>query len=379
MNILVIAQNLDYTAPGSVFKNIINGLSNFNTVDLLYDGRLDKTQLNKIRKFYSCRTNKLFNYLGRKSILKKQINPYTDYWVRKSVKLIDGNKYDIVCSMLTSSYYFPILCGKIIADKCNSKYAVYSVDAIPAPGWGESNFSRFQTELVKSELQHCDYFATINQKMLNYQLTTFQNKPNLKTGVIYIPVDFESTFIDFPNNSHVFLYTGGIYGKRKIDKILRAFVRICRIYKDARLILVGTHLRKAFIKQIVGKYASSVKLLRYTKNLNKLYKESSIFINIDADIPNDVFLASKLMKYLPYNRQILCETGEGSPTHELLNGLKTVFICNHDEEEIFKGMLQAINNVDQADYSERKTLLHELSIEIQGKKLSEDLSTVIEK
>lgn len=369
----MIAQNLDNTAPGSVFKNIIRGLTNYNTVDLLYDGKFDENQLKNIRRFYSCQSNKLLDYLGNRYIRKRQVNPFIDKWSREAIKTIDGIHYDVVCVMLTSSYYYPLLCGKAIADKCGSKYAVYSVDAIPAPGWGESNFSRFQAELIKNELKHCDYFATINCKMLDYQLTTFDPKPGLKYGVIYIPIDDIFEPIPKVTNKHVFLYTGGIYGKRKADRIIRAFVKVRELYEDSKLILVGSHLRRTYIKQLAGEAAKSIELVRYTKNLSQYYRDAAVFINIDADVPNDVFLASKLMKYLPYERQILCETGINSPTHLLLDGLETVIICGHDEEEIYQGMLRAYNNVDTADYSERNKLLKELSIDYQGKKFSEQL------
>ncbi|MBO4726806.1 MAG: glycosyltransferase [Spirochaetaceae bacterium] len=377
MNILVIAQNLDYTAPGNVFKNIIKGISRCNSVDLLYNGKFDESQLTSVRRFYSCQSNFFYNYLGRKRIFKNKSNPYSKKWIEKALRIIEGNKYDIVCSMLTSSYYYPILCGKLIADKCYAKYAVYSVDAIPAPGWGESTFSRFQLELVKNELKHCDYFATINPKMLDYQLSTFENKPGLKHNVIYIPIDENIKQIGPATEKHTFLYTGGIYGKRKIDKIIKAFNKICNTYEDAKLILVGTHLRRSYIEQIARYNSKSIELHRYAKDLTPFYKRASVFLNIDADIPNDVFLASKLMKYLPYNRQILCETGENSPTHLLLDGFDTVVICHHDEEELYQGMLKVLKNVDTAEYSERDILLHELSIESQGKKLAEDLVFIL--
>ncbi len=377
MDILVIAQNLDNTAPGSVFKNIIKGISIYNNVDLLYDGDFEEKQLKRVRTFIPCQSNKLLDYVGRRYINYRKINPWVDSWSKKAINTVNGKKYDVVCVMLTSSYYYPLWCGKAIADKCNAKYAVYCVDAIPAPGWGESNFSKFQSMLISRELKHCDYFATINEKMLEYQLTTFENKPGLKYGVIYMPIDEHIASIGKPNNKHVFLYTGGVYGKRKIDYIIRAFARVCDTYKDAKLVFVGSHMKRSFVEQIAGDASQSIDLVRYTKDLTPFYNDSAVFLSVDADIPNDVFLASKLMKYLPYDRQILCETGEGSPTHMLLDGLNTVIICDHDEDDLYKGMLKAIENVDTADYTERYSLLKELSIETQGRKLTEAFESII--
>ncbi len=83
------------------------------------------------------------------------------------------------------------------------------------------------------------------------------------------------------------------------------------------------------------------------------------------------------MKYLPINRQILCETSPDSPTHSLLDGLDSVIICNHNEEELYQGMIKAINNVDTVNYSDREELLKELSIDVQGKRLVDDLKALV--
>ncbi len=379
MKVLVLAQNLEKTAPGSVFKNIINGLSLYCDVDLLFVGDLDVTQLKRVKNFIPCRSNRILDYIERRYSKYGSANNRAEKWSKKAIKAVEGRKYDVVCVMLTSSYYFPFWCGKTIAEITNAKYAVYSVDAIPAPGWGESDFSRFQLNLIKRELPYCDFFATINEKMLEYQLSTFDHKPGLKYSVINMTVDDPciSSKYSNANPNPVFLYTGGVYGKRKIDHVIHAFMRLCKDYPEAKLVFIGSHMKRTFVEQIAGSYSNSIELYRYKKDLTKYYENSTVLLSVDADIPHDVFLASKLMKYLPINRQIICETSPDSPTHSLLDGLNSVIICNHDENEIYQCMLKAINNIDTVDYSDRDMLLKMLSIDVQGRKLFDELKSII--
>ena len=315
-----------------------------------------------VHKFFSCQKySKCDSLITRieKVILR---NPIANLWGYHASNLVKDEKYDLVFSIISSWYYFPLFCGQNISNKCGGKYAIYTVDAIPAPGWRYNiNHKRFQRWMMSSYCKGADYFFAINQQMLDYQILTFRNKQSLKTGVIYQPII--ETKVQLPQSKDdIILYTGGIYGDRKVEYIIKAFEKYLSINPFARILFVGSNLTLDYLSQYVSSMTlQNVDIEGYTINLFPYYKKAKVLLNIDSDVKHDVFIASKLLKYLTIIRMILSETGVDSPSRYMLGELATVVQCDHNVEELCNGIKHCIDNSGNVDYTERDNLLSQLS------------------
>lgn len=375
MNILFIIQQAEGTAHGPIGKILVNELSKNHNVDVLYKGLLNEKDLPHVQRFYSCQAYKFSDFLIRR--IEKVIirNPAANLWALSATQMIENKDYDVVICFLSAWYYYPLYCGYQIAKKTKAKYAILTVDAMPSPGWTYTdNRQPFQRHLAYSKMKYADYFSAINRQMLNYQLTTFKNKPGLRTGVTLIPTMEERVVLPL-SAEDLFLYTGGIYGNRKKEYILKAFEKYLSINPSAKMMFVGSNLSRDIIQGVISETAlSRIEFVGYTVNLLPYYQRAKVLINIDPDVKDDVFIASKLFKYLNVNRMILCETGHNSPTIELLGELNSVVYCRHDSNDLFRGMKQSIERYKTADYSDRNNILSSLSPSVVVEKLIADIT-----
>ena len=107
-------------------------------------------------------------------------------------------------------------------------------------------------------------------------------------------------------------------------------------------------------------------------------RKSSVLIDIDADIANDVFISSKLIQYLSYDRTILCISPENSPARKLLqNKTKTVIISGHKQDDILSALVTAGKlSKTNTEYSEREQLLNLFDIETIVAKWNNSISGI---
>lgn len=368
MKILVIAQNVGRTAPGIVFERLIDGVSKYHDVDVLTSDFSPSIPLESIKEKITLKYTKIHLRLMKLLISIFSVNPLDLIWAMKATKTLKrkGKKYDIVFSMVSFHHYIPLISGNNISRKIGSKWVVYSVDGIPAPiGWSKNDsYFRGCKRMIRRYLKDVDYIASANEQMLEYQLTSFSHKQDLIKDVIFVPLPNNCQNIDqLPNvdDEIVFLYTGGIYGARKVKYVFKAFKKLLEEYPHAKLVFVGSKISPTDLNLLDEQERMQVEVHPYTTNLIPFYERSFALIDIDADLENDIFLSSKIINYISLNRIIISETGMNSPSRKLFNNIPSIIQCNHDADEIYRGMKQTIKYKD-IDFADRKKFIKLFSI-----------------
>ena len=365
MKILIIASQVGNTAPGIVFERLLNGLSQYYDLDVItsyFSSDIDLSGLNNVSVVPIRYKNPR---VERAMIRLLKMNLYDIIWAEKVKKKCDS-KYDLILSFASSHNLYSLIAGSRIAAIHKIKHYTYFVDAIPAPnGWiAEKGYFRGVKKIIKKYLSQVDGFFASNQKMLDYQLTTFNHKNRLKTGVIYNPCDRTDTkfYENGIKSKNTFLFTGGIYGLRTPDHVIKAFKQLLIEYPNSNLVFVGTNLSETFLTNCTESEREKILILPYTKDLNVFYKEATALIDIDANIDNDVFLSSKITNYLFVNRIIISVTGKNSPSREIFRNIPSIIQTRHDVQEIFYAMKKAINSFNNMEFSDRKKVQEQFSL-----------------
>ncbi len=363
MNILAI-----YFRSGSgisiIYERIFCELSKSTTVDILSDFT-PKTHLEEyIRTQYHLPYTRRMQSWYRKLMRWFGITPISDRWSKQATTMV-ADDYDVVIAFTASSQLTPVIAGRVIAERLGCKLAVYSVDAIPAPGgWTKRREYYGKLRVVARNFCAADYIASSNRHMLDFQLTTFKHKPGLQTGVLLTPSP-NKQFSHPISNETLFLYTGTLYGLRNPDHFLKAFKRILKERPDAQFLLVGMMMKMKRLKRILThEERKHIHLADHTNDLEPLFRRAKVLVDIDADRDKDPFLSSKIVTYLKVNRMIICETGRDTPSREMFAGYKTIIQCDHNEESLYQGMVKALAMAEtEQDYTERQPLIEQFSIE----------------
>jgi hypothetical protein len=354
--------NVGRTAPGIVFERLIHGLSKIHTVDVLtsdFDPSIELTDLRELfklkKKALDPRINKLlFSILG--------IYPTDLLWANKAnsdINELRRLKYDLIFSFIAFNHYSPLMAGNKIAKASDTRHFAYAVDAIPAPiGWLKNDLFYKRTKgFIAKYLSRVDGFFSANTKMLKYQLTVFKPKEKFVSGVIYNPSYGEiQNYPSTQNKVHTFLYTGGIYGPRKAHYLLKAFKAILAEHPNSSLEFVGCKIPDESLLIFTPEEKDKVVFHPFARDLSPYYERCTALLDIDADLPDDVFLSSKIINYIKINKIIISETGNNSPSRELFKNIPSIIQCNHNVDEITRAMLKAIQAQDTINFDDRSKI-----------------------
>jgi glycosyltransferase involved in cell wall biosynthesis len=380
MKILIITMNVGKTAPGIVFERLIQGLSSLHQIDVLTADYSPSLDLTKTSDTIISKWSHKHTRLKKLLILLFNVNPYDCYWARKSIKLLKthrSNKYDIILSFLSYQHYAALIAGTYLSKKSKSRHAVYTVDAIPAPnGWLENDsYYKSLKKMMAKYLQNVDILCSANYQMLNYQLSTFRPKENLITDVLYNPGSIEIK--EFPNpriTTNYFVYTGGIYGVRRVVYILKGFEKLLERYPDSKFLFIGSELSPDSLSRLKPETLKKINLVPFTRDLDPYYSCATALIDIDADIENDVFLSSKMSNYIMINRIIISETGSNSPSRNLFKEIDSIIQCDHDPDQLCEAMSKSIEFKHTFDFDDRKTIIKLFDLENIVNRLNKLLS-----
>ena len=351
--------NVGSTAPGIVFEKLIQGLSISNEIDVLAADFVPSIELPKVANVNILNKNKIHPRISRLFITLFGVDLFDCIWAWKAKRLVNkktNNTYDIILSFLSTHNYAATIAGTYLSKKLSCKLAIHSTDAIPAPiGWIEDDlFYKGLKRMMAKYLSKADAFFTTNTKMLQYQLKTFTPKVNLITNVIYNS-GFE-TNKEFPKpdmSTNNFVYTGGIYGARKVDYLIAGFEKLLELYSDSNLIFIGNQSPAISISNYKPLTQQNIYFIPYTKDLEPYYKCATALIDIDADIENDVFISSKMPIYLMINRIIISETGKNSPARHLFKGMESIIQCDHDSDQLCEAMRKSIVSKNKIRFDDR--------------------------
>lgn len=368
MRILIIASQVGKTAPGIVFERLIKGLSLHYEIDVITSNYSPNINLDGLKKVSVIPLGLGNKYRAIERILTGffNINIIDIIWSYRA-KNRCFTQYELIFSFSSFHNLYSLIAGSKIASKQKIKHFAYFVDAIPSPnGWIPVNgYYRAVENIVSKHLSQVDGFFSANHKMLNYQLTTFTHKNNLRTGVIYNPSNSIITdkYEKKTKANYIFLYTGGIYGLRTPFYLIEAFKEVLKEYPNSILMFVGTKLSEKYLENCTDNVRKQILIYPFTRDLSKFYNEATALIDIDANIDNDVFLSSKITNYIFVDRIIISITGKNSPSREIFRNVPSIYQTNHNVDEIVWAMKSTIKESVNVDFNDRKGIQKKFSLE----------------
>lgn len=361
---LVIAMDIDLSAPGIVYGKLLNEMQKTCRLSVIcpslssnFRADVELLPCKPYKRLNHRLERQLYRFLGK--------NIIDSIWSKKVFDQVKGvcrnNDFDCIISFTACYTFASLYLGKLLKNSLNKKWIVYSVDAIPAPlQWNPNKrlYDNVKRQLQKT-LQSADAFYSANPIMLLYELELFGDfKGN--TGVVLTPHDNMGEYKSTEHKGFRFLYTGNIYGPRKVDALIEAFEKFSRLHPNSNLTFVGK-----FFSTIQRDYQHLVDEGRvvfhgFTDNLTPYYEAADVLIDIAADLPNDVFLSSKVVNYLPIKKPIIAISGDNSPVRLLLGNIPSILHCKHDKEEIFKILESSISIVGH-DFYDRNVALEKFA------------------
>jgi glycosyltransferase involved in cell wall biosynthesis len=377
MKILAICFQLGDAMP-TIASNLLGQLMPEHEVDLLCDCE-PKQPIKGIGRCYTRPYPTKWTAWQRRFIRWFGATPVSNWWSRRVSKVV-AKDYDVVISFLNNVNLTSIVAGKRIAKQLGCKFAIYTVDAFPAPGGWIRKKSEFRGKKWISQriFSAADLVAASNSHMLAYQLSLCKPSVTRKGVTLLTPSPIGR--YEYPVSEELLLlYTGNFYGLRNPSHFLKAFKRLLKVYPEAKFMVVGRDTKLRSVESILTEEERQhIEVGEYTTDLAPYFRRAKILVDIDADRVKDPFLSSKITSYLKINRVILSETGRITPSREMFAGLDTVVQCDHNEESIYEGMLRAIEIADSApDYSERDELIEEFSVKRVGQILKTQLEEVV--
>lgn len=346
------------------YERIINELTKNCEVDILCD-KQPELPFEQARNIFIHPFSPKLSGWYRRFLRWFGTTPFSQRWSVQASEIV-AKDYDVVIAFMATSQLTSAVCGKYLSQKLGCKFAIYTVDAIPAPGgWTRKRSEvRGKRKIVARTFSAADYVAASNPHMLEYQLSLFKHKSGMRSDVLLTPSPDEC-FNYPPSDEITFLYTGSLYGLRNPNHFVRAFKRLMERYPSAQFVVVGMRKKLGKIDRILtAEERKQVVTGAHTSDLEPYFRRAMVLVDIDADRDKDPFLSSKIVTYLKVNRVILSETGRITPSREMFAGLNTVVQCDHNEDSLYEGMLRAIEVADSnPDFSERDELIKEFSIE----------------
>ena len=358
MKVLITTMSVGDTAPGFVFEKLIKGLSEIHEVDVLTPKYCPSIKISRINKIIQYSYKETYPRISKLLICFFNIKPYDIIKANKAANLCDSN-YDIIFSLVSFNNYTSFIAGGIVAKRLHIKHLVYSVDAIPAPiEWSSKCLNAGTKKFISKYLSRTDGLFSSNNQMLEYQLSIFKKKKSFLSGVIYTPsIDNTTLTHNINSSTYVFLYTGSIYGLRKVGFLFEAFKKILKKYPNCILEFVGTVISEKDLSKLTPIERTKIIINPFTNNLSEYYAKAIALIDIDADFKNDIYLSSKIANYITVNRIIISETGMNSPSRKIFKNIPSIIQCDHNVEEIYNALEVAITNSPNIDFNDRKDVI----------------------
>lgn len=375
-NVLFIAMDIGSTSPGIVYEKLLRQMINKIKCTIICPS------INTIEPFdtlpsppYKRLPFRVENFLN--TVFGTNILDII--WSRriyKQIRINTINKIDCIVSLVSSGNYAPILAGAKVSSRYNKPWLIYTVDAIPTPvAWNHNpRQNKAISIFLKTFISHASGLYAANPMMLSYVQSIFSYSYG-KTGVIYTPRDFVPIQpVKIQHEGIVFLYTGTVYGVRKIDNLLMAFRAFLEIDCKSKLIFVGKVFSDALNKYQDLLISGNIEIHSFTNSLNEFYRRADILLDIGADVDNDVFLSSKIVNYLAYKKPIIAITQDGSPARAIFKDAQTILHCHHNCNEIVESMKKSVLLLDTS-FEDRDKYMKEFSAEYVAKRFIDEINS----
>lgn len=367
MKCLVLASDIGYTAAGIVYDTIISELAKENEILLISPSIKSIVKCPSVKLLKTVplgfRHYKLDNY----SMSFLGINIFDYKWLasqKKVIKYKDIENVDVILSFASNNNYKEVMLGAYLAEKYNKKWVIYSVDAIPAPlEWcPKKKLYKNASKFISKYISKCDGFFSANEQMLNYQLNKIADYNNVK-GVVLTPMRENYKLKEVNNNSEpIFLYTGYLYGPRKIDSLMQGFRMFLKDVPNAKIIFIGQNNTLYYESYNDLVQSGNLEIVGYTNDLLDYYKKATILLDINSIYDNDVYLSSKIANYLSLYKPIISISGLNSPCRNIFKEDESIIHCLHDDEEVYNAMSKAYR-LEFIDIENRNKYIEMFSVE----------------
>jgi glycosyltransferase involved in cell wall biosynthesis len=172
---------------------------------------------------------------------------------------------------------------------------------------------------------------------------------------------------------NTFLYLGSLYGKRDPKLLIDLFLTLIDIIADAKLIFVGSSISLSNYS-IPADKLNNFEVIEWTDEPEKYIEEAEVLLDYNANIEEDVFLSSKLTKYIGFNRKVLVLSGKNSAPQIFLNNKANLGIWNVGfSNNVFVQKAIEVMNSDILDWSKRAEFCKSKNAPIQIKNLIESV------
>ena len=341
---LLVAMDMGTTPPGVVFKTLARSLRTMAELDVIcpdFDESFPWEGIRRIsvKPYHIHRWKTIRNYWKYLCI-----NPDDLLWARKAFSqawpMVKGERYDAVITLTSMNYFPSIPLGRLLARKLGVKWAIYSVDGIPSPvEWleGDSLTHDRMARWLDRASKEAQWFFSSNPYMAEYQKVTLKSFRG-QWGFLPTPHNLTTSCPAIPHEGLIFLYTGTLYGLRRIDGLLDGFREFRKTHSDAKLVFIG-HIQPDYKDQAAAMIEDGeVEFLPFRDDLNEYFGKADVLLDIGADIPGDVFLSSKIISYLAMDRPILAITGPNSPARNMLGGIPSIIHCSNNKDEVAEAL-----------------------------------------
>jgi len=246
---------------------------------------------------------------------------------------------------------FPLSCH-LVGYELKKKYGIPWIAIFYDP-WTDNPYRRYKTKYFRNYDARQERLVTENADAIIHTNDIISEIWRKRYGklvedkVYTLPFCYTQEMIDHfqpaepHNREHIIMsYIGQAVGDRNLQDVITV---VKQIKEEGNV-----KLDKLNIKILGHPYAPDVKLVEQyglknifhfvgmlpQERLAEYYKESDVFLVVDAPAKANVFFPSKLMDYFYYQRPILGITPEVSVTTELLKASGNIAICNGDLKAI---------------------------------------------
>ena len=373
MKILVVAYDVSsYSSGASVNKVITEGLVSKGQKVAVLASRVESScvlhsrLVTKSKYILNSKLTKLLIIvIGRDLRYLHWI--YSAFY--KNCRKIAEFEPDIVYALADSGRACVLELATKIAKKLNKPLAIHLVDPIPpSRHYITSKILHKRIPLTIIEALKYTSLLTINNKMmLEYQQKNTNCEILSKSIVMADPI-IRSTDMKYgpTSESRVILsYLGSFNTMRTPRALIEGFAKYNHINPNSELNIIGYNIISLDDYDIGRDVRERIKLIKWTVDLESVYKKSTILVDIDANAVSDVLISHKIKQYLTIDRVILAITCDDSPSAQMFGNLvNSVVICNHSPGSVEEGIKKAANiKYNPIIFKEREILVREMNVE----------------
>lgn len=375
MKIITITGNVGHAATGIVTESLLLGLFSKGIELQIFAEQNSSPHFDD----KSIITNSFYKIINNEKITKAAIAflkyPFNEIlWILSSLRIllkINQKRPSTIILVIASAGDMHLLeLARLLCMKTHLPLYIHMTDPSPAPVmWKEKSYLRNGLRsIVKRCYKNASLFSNSNPFMLNYQLKELGELKNPKTFFIYNPIIGRPVFKNDDQNCITILYLGNILYNRRADEIIKAYIELVSDYNNLKLQFVGIKSPSLNHLNLEEDKLKTISVHSWTNNPDEYIRNASILLDFDAPFENDVFISSKLMKYLNTDVPIVLITPSNSPSQHLCKELpKSVFISDYQNKNIIDTFKKAIDSSKKTDskviMEERNNLLKSLSVD----------------